>query len=213
MQEIGVSIFEDNHHLRESLEYILGRNKGFKITGICAHANDVIAEVGRQKPDVVLMDISMPGITGIEATRLIHTHYPEVRVIIQTVFEDDENIYNAICNGASGYILKTSSPKRYLESIREAYDGGAPLTPIIAAKVLTRFAGSNQVTEKKDYDLTDREKEVLECLVKGLSYKQIADVCCISYDTVRFHMKKIYQKLHVASMTEAVALALKHKIV
>lgn len=213
MEDIKVSVFEDNKHLRESLGFILGNSAGFKVVGMNPDANNVLLLVEQQKPDVVLMDIQMPGISGIEAVKLIKQKFPETRIIMQTVFEDDDNIFNAICNGASGYILKNTPLEKYLDSIKEAFNGGAPLTPIIATKVLAKFKSSNVPQTHPEFDLSDREKEVLEYLVKGLSYKQIADKCCISYDTVRFHMKKIYQKLHVASMTEAVAMALKHKIV
>lgn len=210
---IRVSIFEDNKFLRESLCFIINNTEGFFLSGATANAKNIEEKIIEQDPDVVLMDIQMPGITGIEAVKIIHQRFPELKVIMQTVFEDDENIFNAICNGASGYILKSTSPDKYLEAITEAFNGGAPLTPSIAIKVLSQFKTKENRPEKNYEDLSTREKEILQCLVQGMSYKMIANHCTISYETVRFHMKNIYTKLHVASMTEAVSKAIRHKIV
>lgn len=210
---IKVAIVEDNRSLRESIIALFSINEGFKLVGSFANANSIVKDIITSKPDVVLMDIQMPGTNGIEAVKLLRTEFPEMKIVIQTVFEDDDSIFQAICNGASGYILKKSTPNEYMQAIIEAYNGGAPITGSIAAKVLNMFKVSQQSNPANDFNLSDREKEVLNHLVKGLSYKMIADKCGISYDTVRFHMKNIYSKLHVESMTEAVSMAIKNKIV
>lgn len=210
---IKVAIVEDNKALRESIIALFSINEGFKLVGSFSNANSIVKDIITSKPDVVLMDIQMPGINGIEAVKLLRAEFPEMKIVIQTVFEDDDSIFQAICNGASGYILKRSTPNEYMQAIIEAYNGGAPITGSIAAKVLNMFKVSQQGNSTFDFNLSDREKEVLNHLVKGLSYKMIADKCGISYDTVRFHMKNIYSKLHVESMTEAVSVAIKNKIV
>ncbi len=210
---IKVAIVEDNKALRESIIALFSINEGFKLVGSFSNANSIVKDIITSKPDVVLMDIQMPGTNGIEAVKLLRAEFPEMKIVIQTVFEDDDSIFQAICNGASGYILKRSTPNEYMQAIIEAYNGGAPITGSIAAKVLNMFKVSQQGNSTVDFNLSDREKEVLNHLVKGLSYKMIADKCDISYDTVRFHMKNIYSKLHVESMTEAVSVAIKNKIV
>ncbi|MDP1803179.1 MAG: response regulator transcription factor [Bacteroidota bacterium] len=211
--EIKVAVVEDSKALRESIATLFMMNEGFKLVGSYSNANSIIKDIQTSKPDVVLMDIQMPGTNGIEAVKLLRAEFPELKIVIQTVFEDDDSIFQAICNGASGYILKRSTPNEYTQAIIEAYNGGAPITGSIAAKVLNMFKHSQQSNPTTDFNLSDREKEVLNHLVKGLSYKMIADKCGISYDTVRFHMKNIYSKLHVESMTEAVSMAIKNKIV
>lgn len=210
---IKVAIVEDNKSLRESIIALFSINEGFKLVGSFSNANSIVKDIMASKPDVVLMDIQMPGTNGIEAVKLLRAEFPEMKIVIQTVFEDDDSIFQAICNGASGYILKRSTPNEYMQAIIEAYNGGAPITGSIAAKVLNMFKISQQINTTTDFNLSEREKEVLNHLVKGLSYKMIADKCGISYDTVRFHMKNIYSKLHVESMTEAVSVAIKNKIV
>lgn len=210
---IKVAIVEDNKALRESIIALFSINEGFKLVGSFSNANSIVKDMITSKPDVVLMDIQMPGTNGIKAVKLLRAEFPEMKIVIQTVFEDDDSIFRAICNGASGYILKRSTPNEYMQAIIEAYNGGAPITGSIAAKVLNMFKVSQQINNTSDFNLSDREKEVLNHLVKGLSYKMIADKCGISYDTVRFHMKNIYSKLHVESMTEAVSVAIKNKIV
>jgi DNA-binding NarL/FixJ family response regulator len=211
METIRVSIFDDNANLRESLAFVIQNSSGIELVGLNADASGLIEKIEAQRPDVVLMDIQMPEISGIEAVKLIKQHYPEIKVIMQTAFQDDDYIFESICNGANGYILKNTALDEYLDAIKHAFWGGAPLNSTIASKMLNLFRNA-QLAEKKEFGLSEREKEILLCLVDGLSYKMISAKCSISYDTVRFHMKNIYQKLHVASMTEAVALAIKYKI-
>lgn len=211
---IRVTLFEDNKHLRESLFYLINGTEGFTCAGSNADCNDLVFQVQRSNPDVVLMDIEMPGMNGIEAVKIIKQQFPNVQVLMQTIFHDDENIFKAICAGASGYILKTTSPAGYIEAIKDVYKGGSPMTGSVARRVLELFqqnikpaAGGN------DYQLTPKEKEILQQLVKGKSFKMIADAIGSTYETVRTHMKNIYAKLHVNSNTEAVSKVLSEKIV
>jgi len=155
----------------------------------------------------------MPGKTGIEGVKMIHEQLPEIKIIMQTVVEDDEKIFASICNGASGYLLKNTTPARLLQAIEEVHSGGAPMTPSIAQRVLEKFRKQAPVSSKELNDLSNREKEILECLVEGMSYKMIAAACKISIDTVRFHIRNIYEKLHVGSKSEAVSKAMKGKVV
>ena len=177
---------------------------------------NLVENIKSSQPDLVLMDIEMPGINGVEAVKLLKKHFPKLTVIMQTVFDDDNKVFDAICNGASGYLLKDTPPARLMESIIEAYNGGAPMSPSIASKVLRLFqkhlAPSPDAAHEK-YHLTNREKEILQGLVNGFSYKMIAEVYHISFDTVRTHVRNIYEKLHVASSSQAVAKAIKERLV
>jgi DNA-binding NarL/FixJ family response regulator len=211
---IRVSVFEDNKHLRETFEFLLNNTEGFTCAGAYPDCVDLIANLKFYPCDIVLMDIEMPGMKGIEATRLIKEHFPEINVLIQTVFSEDDYIFNAICAGASGYILKSTTPDGYLEAIKDVHSGGSPMTPGIARKVLELFKNNLQpATSAKDYNLTAQEKKVLQLLVTGKSYKMIAAELSVAVDTVKSHITNIYAKLHVHSATEAVAMALRDKIV
>ena len=174
----------------------------------CSH---VYEDMVQYHPDVVLMDIEMPGVDGISGVTTIKKSFPEIRIIMQTVFEDAERIFASLKAGAEGYILKSATADKITQSIEEVYQGGAYMTPSVALKVMHYF---NRPEQQKDtYGLTPKEKEVLRFLADGKSYKMIADVLGISYFTVNAHVKKIYEKLHVHSLGEAVSLALKNKIV
>lgn len=211
---IKVAIFEDQSDIRELLSVAVESSEELSLTGVYPNATDALKIIKKDKPDVVLMDIQMPGVSGIEATRQIKQEIPAVQILIQTVFEDNARIFSAICAGASGYILKDSSPERYIDAIIETYEGGSPMTPSIARKVLTIFSQQHSEKQKEEYnELTSAENKVLECLVRGLSYKLIAAECQISFSTVNFHLKNIYRKLHVNSATEAVSKAIKEKLV
>jgi DNA-binding NarL/FixJ family response regulator len=213
---VKVVIFEDRKAIRDSLSLLIQGTSGLELAGAYPDCNNLSAHIKATKPDVALMDIEMPGINGIEAVRILKREFPELTVIMQTVFEDDDKIFDAICAGASGYLLKNTPPSRLMESISEAYNGGAPMSPSVAKKALTLFQtylSSGHDQGKEDHHLTAREKEVLQWLVKGYSYKMIADACGISFDTVRTHIRNIYTKLHVASSTAAVAKALKERLI
>ena len=210
MKPIKVTIFEDNKHLRESL---ISGTEGFSCFDALADCDDLVFQLKKSMPDVVLMDIEMPGMNGIEAVKVIKQQFPEIQILMQTIFHDDDNIFNAVCAGASGYILKTTSPEGYMEAIRDVFNGGSPMTGSVARRVLDLFQQNITPKGNTDYQLTPKEKEILQQLIKGKSYKMIADAVGSSYETVRTHMKNIYAKLHVNSNTEAVLKVLQEKIV
>jgi len=214
MAPIRVTIFEDNKHLRESLSVLVHNSPGLVCTGAHPDCRDLVFVLRQNPPDVVLMDIEMPGVNGIEGVKQIRAKFPGVQVLMQTVFHDDDNIFRAICAGASGYLLKSTSPAGYLEAIRDVYEGGSPMTGSVARRVLQLFQqNQQQATNAPDYHLTNKEKEVLQFMVQGKSFKMVADALGISYETVRTHIKNIYAKLHVNSNTEAVSKALNERIV
>ena len=211
--DIRVTIFEDSESLRISLYHLINESPGFRC--IAAHEDclNLMENVVKTKPEVVLMDIQMPGINGIEAVIMLKEKYPDIKILMQTIFEDNEKIFQSILAGASGYILKNTSPARILEFIKETYEGGAPMSPTVGTKVLKMVTEKSTSVKPINFNLSDREKEVLSSLVEGMSYKMIADACFISLDTVRSHIKSIYEKLHVHSKGEAVAKAIKGRIV
>lgn len=211
---IRVVVFEDNKHLRETFELLLGGAEGFRCTGAWPDCRNLVTKLETTPCDIVLMDIEMPGMNGIEATRIIKDHFPGINILIQTVFSEDEYIFNAICAGASGYILKSTTPDGYLEAIKDVQAGGSPMTPGIARRVLELFKNNLKPQATADhYNLTNQEKKVLQQLVEGKSYKLIAAELFVSIDTVKTHVRNIYAKLHVHSGTEAVSKALRDKIV
>lgn len=210
---IRVVIFEDNRSLREGLAAMIGGTTGFECTGAFPNCNHLLKNIEQAKPEVILMDIEMPGINGIEAVSMIKQEYPEIKILMETIFDDDEKIFNSICAGAEGYILKHTPPAEIIEAIKEIYEGGSPMTPSIANRVLKMVKDKPVFNESESFDLSSREKEILLCLVKGMSYKMVADTCFISIETVNVHIKNIYRKLQVHSKSEAVAKAIKGRIV
>lgn len=211
-----IAIFDDNKNIRDSISLLLGTSPQFNIVGSFDNVFFCLGDIKECNPDIVLMDIEMPGMDGIEAVRIIKKEHPQIQILMQTVFEDDDRVFDSICAGASGYILKNHLNIRLIDALTELQFGGSPMSPSIARKVLNRLQVIS-VSQKKeiipDYNLTPREKEVLTEIVNGLSYKMIAAELNISYETVRSHIKKIYDKLHVASLTEAVAKAINQRIV
>ena len=213
---LRIAIFDDNRNIRDSIGLLLMTEPDFELVGSFCHVLDCVEDIRESRPDVVLMDIEMPGMTGIEAVLKIKKEFPHVQILMQTVFEDDDRVFDSICAGASGYLLKNFLNTKLVDSIRELQYGGSPMSPSIARKVLNKMQSVSSVIkpeETPDYHLTAREKEVLSCLVNGLSYKMIGADLNISYETVRSHVKKIYEKLHVASLTEVVAKAIHQRIV
>ncbi len=209
---IKVAVFEDKDDLRESLMALLETEEDIECVGGWENCSQVKKITDHYRPDVILMDIDMPEVNGLQGLQIVKEHYPNTTVIMLTVFEDDENVFNSLCMGANGYLLKRTPPAKIIEAIHEVLDGGAPMTSSIAKKVLTTFAQKN-VPTNQEYNLTAREKDILASLVKGNSYKMIADEYKVSINTVRQHIRKVYEKLQVHSMNEAVAKAIHNKIV
>ena len=208
---VSLVIYEDNARLRESLELLLGTDTGFKIVGAFSDCTLVSTQMEALHPELVIMDIDMPGMSGIEGVRRIKTAFPDIKVVMYTVFDDDNRIFDCICNGADGYLLKNTSPLKLIQALEDLIAGGVPMSPFVAQKVFQYFRTSKEGAET--FNLTPRETEILELLVRGNSYKMIADKSSISIDTVKKHLQNIYHKLHVNCGTEAVAIALQHKIV
>jgi RNA polymerase sigma factor (sigma-70 family) len=204
---ITISIVEDNEKLRGTLAKVIGRADGFKFASDYGSAEDALAGLPKVKPDVVLMDINLPGMNGVECVRQLKTLLPATQVMMLTVYEDTENIFNALAAGASGYMLKRTPAKELIEAIHEVKRGGSPMTTHIARKVVQSFqksAGQQRAANELS-ELSEREQQVLDLLAQGLIYKEIADKLSISYETVHTYIRRIYEKLQVRTRTEAVA--------
>ncbi len=210
---ITISIVEDNDKLRATLAKVIGRSEGFKFVSDYPSAEDALAGLPKVKPEVVLMDINLPGMNGVECVRKLKVLLPQTQVVMLTVYEDTQNIFNALAAGASGYLLKRTPTKELMEAIREVYRGGSPMTTNIARLVVQSFqkpaaptpapagsAGTGDISE-----LSEREQQVLDLLAQGLIYKEIADKLNIGYETVHTYIRRIYEKLQVRTRTEAVA--------
>ena len=210
---ITIAIFDDHKERRDALKLLISFQEDMHCIADFEDCTDLVNNLAETPPDVVLMDIQMPGLNGIEGVKLLHKYYPDTYIVMQTVFEDDEKIFSCLQSGAHGYILKKASPEKLIESIREVMDGGAPMTPVIARRVLKFFSKQFTKGNPEDYDLSKREVEILNHLVKGYSHKMIAAELFISIFTVKNHIKKIYQKLQVHSVSEAVSTAFQKGIV
>ncbi len=208
---IRVAVLDDDKEFREILSVVLNRSFGFKCVGIYGSLNETLKKIEDDLPDILLLDIEMPGKSGIESLKEIKASFPTVEVMMLTVYSDSEKIFQSLRGGAVGYLLKKSPTDKLLEAIREAFDGGAPFSGEVARKVLQYFqAPAGQVNPSL---LSDREKEVLEALIEGHSTKAIAEKLFVSFHTVRFHLHNIYTKLHVNSRSEAVAKAIKNGLI
>ena len=212
MSVIRVLIYEDNRDLSDSLSALLRGTDGFRLVGAFPNCSNVLEQLDSFNPDVVLMDIDMPHVNGIEGLKLISQNAPETLVLMLTVFEDEKNIFEAILHGASGYLLKRTPPAKILEAITELHNGGAPMTPLIAKKVIELFKQKKQAPSN-NFELTEGERKVLKLLSEGNSVKLIADELCLSADAIKSRIKKIYEKLHVHNLGEAVAKAFRYRIV
>ncbi len=211
---IKVVIVEDNSTIREGLKLLIDATDGYSCEAVYSNCEDLLDEIQKIKIDVILMDIDLPGMSGIEGIRRIKKIYEDILILILTVYDENDLIFEALCAGASGYLVKKTPPAKLLDAIKDAYEGGAPMTSNIARKVVDYFQKNKPM--RKDVEsisLTKREKEVLSGLVEGNSYRAIADELNVSLDTVRFHFRNIYKKMHVHSQSEAVVKAIKEGLV
>lgn len=206
MQPIRVALVEDQFVTREGLSLLIGDSPGFEICGQYGSMEDALPRIGDHVPDVLLADIGLPGMSGIEGVRRIHLTMPDLPILMLTVHEDSDSVFSAVCAGACGYLLKETPPARLLESIRELYDGGAPMSPGIARKVVLMF--QKTASPNEEIQLSLRQLEILRMLAEGHSYKTCAATLNVGLDTVRSHVRKIYERLHVHSRSEAVWKAL-----
>jgi DNA-binding NarL/FixJ family response regulator len=210
---LRVICFDDNKNVRDSVSLLLSTTSNIKVVAAYESYEGMTENIKTLKADVVLMDIDMPPVSGIEAVRNLRVEFPDLPVLMLTGFEDDEKVFSSLCAGANGYILKNVKMDSLIRQIEEVYSGGAPMTPVIARKVLNQFAKIQPVNPtQEDYNLSKRERDVLQLLVQGKSYKIIADELFISYETVHSHIRKIYQKLQVKSVGEAVSKTITQKI-
>jgi DNA-binding NarL/FixJ family response regulator len=209
---ISVAIVEDLREVREWLVVLVDGTAGFRCSGSYRTMEAALARIGDNLPDVVVTDIGLPGMSGTDGIRILRERYPELPILALTVFDDDKEIFRALCAGACGYLLKNTPPARLLESVREVVDGGAPMSPQIARRVITLFRDVAP-PEQADCRLTPQEKELLRLLVEGHHYKTAADAMGITFHTVAFHVRNVYAKLEVHSKSEAVARALRDRLV
>jgi DNA-binding NarL/FixJ family response regulator len=206
---IRIIIVEDNKTIRDGLALLINATEGLKCVAKYKDCESMLQEVKQDEPDLILMDIGLPGMSGIEGIKKVREIFPDILVLILSVYEDDDNIFDALCAGACGYLIKKTPPARLIEAIQEAHEGGSPMSAHIARKVVGYFQQNVKNFDNVDINLSDREKEILASLSKGNSYKMIADSSSISIDTVRYHIRNIYKKMHVHSQSEAVATALR----
>lgn len=197
---IRVFVYDDSAERRDSLKALLALNEDYAFAGEAENCANVKSDMEQARPDVVLMDINMPEVNGLEGLMIIKRNYPEIKVLIQTAFDDSEKIFGSIKNGASGYILKSDNSQKILQAIDEVYQGGAAMNPAIAMKVMEYFKPAEGNSR-----LSPKEREVLALLAEGLSYKMVADRLGVSYTTINTHTKRLYEKLHISSLGEAIA--------
>ena len=209
---IRTAIVEDMRDVREGLATLIKFTEGFSLTGAYRSMEEAIPKIKGNVPDVLLSDIGLPGMTGIEGIKVLKEAHPQMTVLMITIYDDDERIFDAICAGATGYLLKRTPPAKLLENIKEAFTGGAPMSPEVASRVIKLFR-EVRPPEKVDYDLTPHETRLLKLLVEGHNYTTAAVELNVSYNTIKFHMRHIYEKLQVHSKSEAVAKALQNRIV
>ena len=209
---IRLAIVEDQPQTREGLATLLRGTEGCRLLGAFGSMEEALAALGSEPPDVALLDIQLPGMSGIEGVRRLKQRFPSIQILMLTVFADNDHVFEAICAGASGYLLKDTPPDRLTEAVRELVAGGAPMSPEIARKVVGMFSRVAP-PRTEDHKLSPREVDLLKLLAEGHSYKTAARALSISIDTVRFHIRNIYDKLHVHSKSEAVILALRQGIV
>lgn len=206
---ITVAIVEDNENIRSGLASLISGTEGYRCTGTFADCESMLQKIGYALPDILLMDIGLPGLSGIEGLRMVKKLWPQVEVLMLTIYDNSDRIFEALCAGASGYLVKKTPPARLLEAIREVYEGGSPMSSQIARKVVDSFRKRGHHAHLNGAALSTREQEVLQGLVRGDTYHAIALQLNISLDTVRFHIRNIYKKLQAHSEAEAVAKAIR----
>ena len=209
---IRVAIVEDQREIREGLSLLIGGAKGYSSTGAWPSMEEAIRSIGANPPDLVLVDIELPGMSGIEGIRVLKERHPKLLLLVLTVYDDDNRIFQAICAGACGYLLKRTPPSRLLEAIKEASDGGSPMSPAVARRVLELFR-THHPPPQTDHDLTPHQVRLLKLFVEGHNYKSAAAELGVTVNTIGFHVQQIYLKLQVHSKSEAVAKALRAGIV
>lgn len=209
---IKIAIIEDQREIREGLAMLIGMTPGYRCTGSYRSMEEALEKIASDFPDVVLSDIGLPGMDGIEGIRILKQRHPDLLALVLSVYDDDERIFDALCAGACGYLLKKTPPARLIESLREAAGGGAPMSPEVASRVITLFRDFRP-PERADYHLTPHETRLLKLLVEGHNYKTAAAELKVTVNTVSFHLRKIYEKLQVHSKSEAVAKALRDRLV
>src|SRR5882672_4623633 len=208
---IKVAIVEDRREIREGLAMLIGGTQGYECVGTYRSMEEALDRIGHRLPDVALMDIGLPGMSGIEGLKILKERYPKMLLLILSVYDDDERIFDAMCAGAAGYLLKKTRPLKLLESLKEAVDGGAPMSPEVARRVISLFR-EIRPPERADYDLTPHETRLLKLFVKGHNYKTAAKELGVTVHTISFHLRSIYDKLQVHSKSAAVAKALENRL-
>jgi DNA-binding NarL/FixJ family response regulator len=211
MAELSVVIVEDQKEIREGLRALIDGTGGFHCVGAYRSMEEALERMKGASPDVALMDIGLPGMSGIEAIGLVRERHPATQILMLTIYDDDDRIFQAICAGACGYLLKKTPPTRLLDALREAIEGGAPLSPEVARRVITLFR-DHRPPVRADHDLTPHEMRLLKMLVDGHTYGSAAELLGVTFNTIHFHMKRIYEKLQVHSKSEAVAKALRARL-
>lgn len=209
---IKVAIIEDHQKFRECLEFLLNNTDGYRCTGSFRTMEEALQKIGFDPPDLVLVDIGLPGMSGVEGVRILKERYPNMLLLMNTIYDDDERIFDALCAGASGYLLKKMPPAQLLDCIKEAVAGGAPMSPEVASRVIALFR-EIRPPERTDYQLTAHELRILHLLAEGHSYKTAAAELGVSVKTISFHLQKIYEKLQVHSKSEAVSKALRNRLI
>ena len=209
---IKAAVIEDIREIREGLTTLINFTDGFRCTGSYRSVEEALTRLKDDVPDVLLSDIGLPGMSGIEGIRIIKERFPQLQILMLTVYDDDDRIFDALCAGATGYLLKRTPPAKLLENIREAMSGGAPVSPEVASRVI-KFFREFHTSDRTDYDLTPHETRLLKLLTEGYNYATAAEKLGVSYNTIKFHVRHIFEKLQVHTMSEAVVKAMRDRLV
>ncbi|MGQ0761773.1 MAG: response regulator [Acidobacteriota bacterium] len=211
-RSIKVAIVEDHHKFRECLEFVLNNTEGFSCSGTFRSMEEALEKIGANLPDLALLDIGLPGMSGIDGVKILKERYPDLLILMNTIYDDDERIFDALCAGASGYLLKKSPPAALLDSVKSAIAGGAPMSPEVARRVIRLFREIHP-PDRATYELTAHEIRILQLLSEGHSYKTAAKQLGVTAKTISFHLQRIYEKLQVHSKSEAVSKALRNRLI